>query len=202
MLEHRRTRIASLAGIALLTAAVVAVPGGEANAARTVKAAPMPRLVVADDDEIVVVDDKGRSTVYASDGDLVWALDTATDRMDWPVEGKVTSEFGQRGGRMHNGIDIGAPIGKKITAAAGGDVTFAGWKGGYGKTVEIDHGDGTTTRYAHLATTKVSEDDRVSRGDKIGEIGMTGSTTGPHLHFEVHDSGDERDPRTLLIDRT
>lgn len=202
MLEHRRTRIASLAGVAMLTAAVVAGPAGEANAARTAKTVPMPRLVVADDDEIVVVDDKGRSTVYAADGELVWALDTATDRMDWPVKGKVTSEYGQRGGRMHNGIDIGAPIGKKIAAAAGGDVTFAGWKGGYGKTVEIDHGDGTVTRYAHLAMMKVSEDDRVSRGDKIGEIGMTGSTTGPHLHFEVHDSGNERDPRTLLMDRT
>lgn len=197
---HRPSRIAALAGVAALATAVGG-PSDDAHATTT-RSVAMPRFVAADGDEIVVVDNKGRTTVYASDGEQVWSSATSTEHMDWPAQGQVTSEFGWRGGRMHNGIDIGAPTGTPVTAAAGGRVSFAGWKGGYGKTVEIDHGGGTRTRYAHQAAMKVSEDDRVSRGQKVGEVGMTGSSTGPHLHFEVRTDGDEHNPRNNLADRT
>jgi len=195
MHRYRRNRIAALAGTAVLSAAVVA----PATAARAAAAHPvaMPRFVLTQDDEIVVVDATGRTTVYTPGGERV-SQEEPADHMTWPAKGEVTSEFGQRWGRMHNGIDIGTPTGTKITAAASGRVTFAGWKGGYGKTVEIDHGNGTVTRYAHQATMKVAEDDWVTRGQKIGEVGMTGSSTGPHLHFEVHTDGDEDDPREYL----
>jgi murein DD-endopeptidase MepM/ murein hydrolase activator NlpD len=199
MHRQRRNCIASLAGVAILTAAGLTGPVDDAHAA-PVQAVMMPRLVTVEGDQVIVVDGSGQAIVYASDGEQAWSPDTTTDRMDWPADGEVTSEFGWRGGRMHNGIDIAAPIGTEITAAAGGRVSFAGWKGGYGKTVEIDHGDGIMTRYAHQATMKVSEDDLVARGERVGKVGMTGSSTGPHLHFEVHADGDEHNPRKRLAE--
>lgn len=120
----------------------------------------------------------------------------------WPATGKVTSEFGTRSGRLHAGIDIGAQTGTPIRAAAGGHVRFAGWRGGYGRTVEIDHGDGIVTRYAHQSVLLVTRGERVPAGHTIGEVGSTGASTGPHLHFEVREDGEVRDPRRELPTRT
>lgn len=119
-------------------------------------------------------------------------------RLNWPASGGVASPFGMRWGRMHEGVDIGAGYGSAVEAAAGGIVASAGWEGGYGNTVEINHGGGIVTRYAHLSSIKVRSGQRVDRGELIGLVGATGNTTGPHLHFEVLISGQPRDPLDYL----
>jgi len=122
--------------------------------------------------------------------------------MAWPVIGPVTSEYGMRyhpiTGRytMHTGIDIGSKSGTPIHAAADGLVYFAGWNGGgYGNLVMIDNGSGIVTMYAHCSGFAVSKGSIVHRGDIIAYVGSTGSSTGPHLHFEVRVNGAHQNPR-------
>ena len=108
----------------------------------------------------------------------------------WPTKGVVTSGFGMRWGRMHKGIDIAAPIGTPVVAAAPGVVVSAGWNsGGYGNLVEIQHPDGSVTLYAHNNRILVRRGQEVQQGQQISEMGSTGFSTGPHCHFEVHPSG-------------
>ncbi|WP_446400332.1 peptidoglycan DD-metalloendopeptidase family protein [Coleofasciculus sp. C1-SOL-03] len=108
----------------------------------------------------------------------------------WPSKGVLTSGYGMRWGRMHKGIDIAAPIGTPIVAAAPGVVVTAGWNsGGYGKLVEIKHPDGSLTLYAHNHRILVRRGQEVDQGQQISEMGSTGYSTGPHLHFEVHPAG-------------
>jgi murein DD-endopeptidase MepM/ murein hydrolase activator NlpD len=116
----------------------------------------------------------------------------------WPVAGTLTSNYGPRWGRMHQGIDVAAPIGRPIAAAAAGTVTVAGWENGYGQTVVIDHGNGITTVYAHQAAIGVSVGQSVAQGAIIGVVGNTGNSTGPHLHFEVRINGAATDPLPFL----
>lgn len=121
-----------------------------------------------------------------------------------PVKGVVTSPFGKRFDpisdkkNMHRGIDIKAKKGTPVLAAGGGVVTFADYRGGYGKLVEIDHGAGLFTRYAQLEKMKVSVGDRVTAGQKIATVGSSGRSTGPHLHFEVIAGGKNVDPAAYL----
>jgi murein DD-endopeptidase MepM/ murein hydrolase activator NlpD len=136
----------------------------------------------------------GETTVY--EGEPPWP--PPYDGMIWPVKGRATSEFGWRGGRLHKGLDIAADAGTPIVAAQAGRVVFCGWQGGYGQTIDIDHGGGLVTRHAHQSLTLVSEGDLVARGQRIGRVGTTGSSTGPHLHFEVRVDDGPRDPRTAL----
>ncbi|HEY9673970.1 MAG TPA: peptidoglycan DD-metalloendopeptidase family protein [Waterburya sp.] len=108
----------------------------------------------------------------------------------WPTKGVVTSGYGMRWGRMHKGIDIAAPIGTPVVAAAPGIVVSAGWNsGGYGNLVEIQHPDGSVTLYAHNNRILVRRGQEVQQGQQISEMGSTGFSTGPHCHFEVHPSG-------------
>lgn len=108
----------------------------------------------------------------------------------WPSKGALTSGYGWRWGRMHKGIDIAAPVGTPIVAAAPGVVVKAGWNsGGYGNLVDIQHADGTLTRYAHNKKILVHTGQQVEQGQQISEMGSTGFSTGPHLHFEVHPLG-------------
>ena len=116
----------------------------------------------------------------------------------WPANGPVTSEFGYRWGRQHEGIDIGAPTGAPIYAATAGTVSYAGTMGGYGNMVMIDHGGGVVTAYAHQTQILVGVGTRVSTGQQIGTVGSTGNSTGPHLHFEVRVGGIARNPRGYL----
>ena len=116
----------------------------------------------------------------------------------WPVQGVLTSPFGMRWGRMHEGIDIGAPQGTPIYAAAGGTVNYAGWEGGYGNLTLIDHGNGLATAYGHQSRFAVSSGQTVSRGQLIGYVGSTGHSTGPHVHFEVRVNGVPNDPLSYL----
>jgi len=114
----------------------------------------------------------------------------ATAGLIWPAQGTFTSGYGPRWGRMHRGIDIAAPVGTPIVAAAPGVVSYAGYNdGGFGYLVEIDHADGTMTRYAHNDRILVSVGQQVNQGEQISLMGSTGFSTGPHLHFEVHPGG-------------
>jgi murein DD-endopeptidase MepM/ murein hydrolase activator NlpD len=116
----------------------------------------------------------------------------------WPVNGPVTSPFGWRWGRMHEGIDIGVGSGTPIHAAASGRVVYAGWMSGYGNLVAIDHGRGISTAYGHQSSIAVSVGQIVSQGQTIGYVGCTGHCFGPHLHFEVRINGSPVDPLGYL----
>jgi murein DD-endopeptidase MepM/ murein hydrolase activator NlpD len=115
----------------------------------------------------------------------------------WPVSGPVTSGYGWRWGRMHEGIDIGAPCGTPIRAAASGTIVYAGWMDGYGNIVIIDHGGGIGTAYGHQSAIYVGGGS-VSQGQTIGAVGSTGHSTGCHLHFEVRVNGTPVDPLGYL----
>ncbi|NEO57764.1 MAG: peptidoglycan DD-metalloendopeptidase family protein [Okeania sp. SIO3B5] len=118
----------------------------------------------------------------------------------WPSKGTLTSGYGWRWGRMHRGIDIAAPTGTPIVAAAPGVVTFANWNsGGYGNLVEIKHPNGSLTIYAHNSQILVREGQKVAQGELIAKMGSTGRSTGPHLHFEIHPTGNGAvNPMALL----
>lgn len=115
-------------------------------------------------------------------------------QMAWPVQGTITSYYGWRWGSLHEGVDIAADTGTPILAADTGMVSFAGWSGGYGYLVKIDHGGGKATWYGHQSRIAVSVGDEVSKGDVIGYVGSTGNSTGPHLHFEVYLGGGTVNP--------
>ena len=116
----------------------------------------------------------------------------------WPVNAPITSPFGWRWGRLHEGIDLGAAYGSPIAAAAAGVVIYAGWESGYGNLVVIDHGGGLATAYGHQSRIAVSVGQSVSQGETIGYVGSTGHSTGPHLHFEVRVNGQAVDPLGYL----
>jgi murein DD-endopeptidase MepM/ murein hydrolase activator NlpD len=123
---------------------------------------------------------------------------TARGGWIWPARGPITSGFGMRWGRMHKGIDIGAPTGTPILAAKAGVVSYAGVMSGYGRVVIIDHGGGLSTLYAHQSAIAVSRGQHVAQGQRVGSVGCTGHCTGPHLHFEVRINGAARNPRGFL----
>jgi murein DD-endopeptidase MepM/ murein hydrolase activator NlpD len=116
----------------------------------------------------------------------------------WPVNGPVVSGFGMRWGRLHEGIDIAASMGTPIWAAAAGTVIHAGWLGGYGNLVVVDHGNGLATAYAHASAILVSLGQTVSQGQTVSLVGSTGNSSGPHLHFEVRVNGVAVDPLLYL----
>jgi murein DD-endopeptidase MepM/ murein hydrolase activator NlpD len=116
----------------------------------------------------------------------------------WPARGVITSRFGMRWRRHHNGVDIAAPRGTPIYAARGGRVSFAGWYYGYGLSVIIDHGDGITSIYGHASSLLVRGGQTVSAGQQIARVGCTGSCTGNHVHFEVRVNGRPVNPQRYL----
>jgi murein DD-endopeptidase MepM/ murein hydrolase activator NlpD len=122
----------------------------------------------------------------------------------WPVEGQVTGSFGERidpfngEGAFHCGVDISASYGQPVIATADGVVMFADFMGGYGREVTIDHGRGISTRYGHLANFAVISGQQVHRGDIIGYVGLSGRSTGPHLHYEVRINDTPVNPHKYL----
>jgi murein DD-endopeptidase MepM/ murein hydrolase activator NlpD len=118
--------------------------------------------------------------------------------MIWPVSGPVTSSFGWRWGRMHEGIDIAAPTGAPVVASAAGQVIYATWMSGYGNLVVVDHGGGLATAYAHLSAYGTGAGASVAQGQTIGYVGCTGHCFGSHLHFEVRVNGGAVDPLGYL----
>ena len=121
-----------------------------------------------------------------------------TGSFQYPTRGRLTSRFGTRWGRMHNGIDLAASSGTPIRAADGGKVTFAGWSGSLGYLVKIDHGGNRETWYGHCSKLFVKAGDRVYQGQHIANVGNTGNSTGSHLHFEVHINGAAKNPLNYL----
>jgi len=125
----------------------------------------------------------------------------------WPVKGWLTAGFGQRRSpftgqrQMHEGVDIANTVGTPIIAPADGIVTYTGPLGGFGDVVSVDHGHKISTFYAHLQQHKVSQGQRVRRGDVIGLVGTTGRVTGPHLHYEIQVNEVSVDPTKYVIDQ-
>jgi murein DD-endopeptidase MepM/ murein hydrolase activator NlpD len=122
----------------------------------------------------------------------------------WPVEGQITGSFGERidpfngEGAFHSGVDISAGFGQPVIAPADGVVVFADFMGGYGRAIVLDHGHGITTRYGHLANFAVISGQRVQRGDTLGYVGLSGRSTGPHLHYEVRINDTPVNPHKYL----
>jgi murein DD-endopeptidase MepM/ murein hydrolase activator NlpD len=122
-----------------------------------------------------------------------------------PTLGVLTAGFGQRSDpftgepERHTGIDISTPAGNRIFAPANGTVVRVEWMHGYGRTVEVSHGYGLSTLYGHLEAARVSEGQRIHRGDVIGLVGSSGRSTGPHLHYEVHVAGKPVDPLSYVL---
>ena len=123
--------------------------------------------------------------------------------MLWPVAGRITSGFGYRRhpilrfARMHRGVDFGAGWGSPIVAAADGQVSSAGWAGGYGRQVRIAHAGGVATSYSHMSSIVASPGSYVRQGQLIGYVGSSGLSTGPHLHYEVHRGGQAVNPLSV-----
>jgi murein DD-endopeptidase MepM/ murein hydrolase activator NlpD len=112
----------------------------------------------------------------------------------WPAAGRITSSYGWRRRGYHNGMDIGAPYGSDVLACKAGKVTLAGWSGGLGLCVVIDHGGGLESTYGHLSVITVAAGDAVAPGGCVGKVGNTGRSTGAHLHFELNLNGDSLNP--------
>lgn len=163
---------------------IVAVNGDE------IERETVAEKVIKEPQEKIVV--RGTRIVTASRGD------GGSGELGWPMRGQITSGYGPRGGGFHSGIDIAGNYGASIYAAERGTVTFAGWNGGYGRMVTIDHGNGLTTRYAHCSQIRVSVGQNVNRSDLIALVGTSGRSTGPHLHFEVRVNGQHKNPMNYL----
>jgi murein DD-endopeptidase MepM/ murein hydrolase activator NlpD len=137
------------------------------------------------------------------------ALDAlrSTEGYVWPTDGGIGSYFGNRVhpvlgySRLHGGLDIGGRMGQPIWAAKEGVVIMAGRNGGYGNTIVVDHGNGVATLYGHQSSFVISKGDYVETGQHIGNVGSTGLSTGPHLHFEVRIDGGVVDPLPYLPPR-
>lgn len=126
-------------------------------------------------------------------------LPSAFDGYIWPAQGVLTSGYGWRWGRLHQGIDLAAPIGTPVLAAASGVIVGAGWHSGYGNLIKIEHLDGSVTLYGHTNKILVTHGQKVEQGQQIAEMGNTGNSTGSHLHFEIHPKSNEAiDPLILL----
>jgi murein DD-endopeptidase MepM/ murein hydrolase activator NlpD len=137
-------------------------------------------------------------------GATIASLRTAPRRpvvpLGWPLLAPVGDVFGPRGSRFHAGVDLLAPAGTPVTAAAAGRVTWAGRRaGGWGKLVTVASADGVRTMYAHLSTIRVRVGDWIAGGTMIGRVGSTGDATGPHLHFEVRVNGAAVNPLRALV---
>ncbi len=136
--------------------------------------------------------------------DLARAIAAAPFRTPVPVDHRVSSTFGgrvdpfTRRTAYHTGLDLAAYHRAPVVTTAAGVVSFSGWRGGYGRTIEVDHGNGFKTRYGHLSQIHVETGDKVSAGDLIGSMGSTGRSTGTHLHYEVWFQGKVQDPSKFL----
>jgi murein DD-endopeptidase MepM/ murein hydrolase activator NlpD len=123
---------------------------------------------------------------------------SARARLAWPLQGVLYGRYGVRSGRRHDGIDLAAPEGTAIGAAASGTVIYAGEQSGYGSIVILRHAEGLVTLYAHCSQVLVEEGREVRRGEPVARVGQTGRTSGPHLHFEVREGTRPRNPLLFL----
>ena len=140
---------------------------------------------------------KVRETVPVTTAPVI-VVERDENRFIWPVDGIVTSRYGVRRKRQHDGIDISAPRGTPVKAAAKGKVVYAKKMSGYGNLIVIKHSGNFFTAYAHLSEYKTKVGDRVAQGDLIGLVGSTGRSSGPHCHFEVRHNAESRNPLFFL----
>jgi murein DD-endopeptidase MepM/ murein hydrolase activator NlpD len=160
--------------------------------------------------ESIVADDLGFLPADPAHLDLLWPVETRSISSSFGprmrtqvlrvVKAKRKKLVRRRFQGTHKGVDLTAPVGSDVYVVQDGRVTFSGMEKGYGNLIVIDHGNGVETRYAHLKVRFAEVGDAVHRGQKIAEVGMTGRTTGPHLHFEVRLNGDAQDPMPVLND--
>lgn len=143
---------------------------------------------------------RANSILSAMDRINLYRIAAEKAPFDMPVKSsyRFTSGFGQRWGRLHAGADFAGPVGTPIYATADGVVTFAGWSSGYGRLIKIQHDFGLETRYAHLNKIRVQSGQRVQRGQRIGDLGNSGRSTGPHLHYEVRVGGTPVNPMNYI----
>lgn len=127
-----------------------------------------------------------------------YAPKASSSKFNWPAKGVVTSKFGKRWGKMHEGIDIGCPKGTPVFASSSGKVIFSGEKGGYGIVIIIQHPGEWFTIYAHNSKNLVGQGQNVKKGQKIALSGQTGRASGPHLHFEIRKGVKPADPLKYL----
>lgn len=164
---------------------------------------PLIQAGLTYDDMVKLYENRNRIKLDSYDGRFKDKL-KSTGHYIWPTEGVITSEFGYRdaptagASTNHPAIDIGAPAGSPVIAADGGTVISAGWAGGYGKQVTIQHDDGTITYYSHLSWWDANVGDTVAQGQEIGKVGSTGNSTGPHLDFKVEINGEPVNPIDYL----
>ena len=168
---------------AALSATIRARQAAAASAAAAARAAPVPGVTAAPAGAAAPPSVAARP----SGGGMVW-----------PTTGSVTSPFGERWGRLHAGLDIANDLGTPIRAAKAGTVILAGWNGGYGNSIVIDHGGGLSTLYAHASRLRAAEGQAVGQGELIADMGSTGNSTGSHLHFETRVNGSPRNPAEYL----
>jgi len=178
--------------IAEVTAEVAALSREEATLSNLIRS----RQVAAEAAETAASNSNSNSGSGAAAN--VPAARSSGSGMAWPTNGSVTSGFGYRWGSLHAGIDIANGTGTPIRAAKAGTIILAGWNGGYGNCIVIDHGNGLSTLYGHMTRLRASEGQRVGQGDLIGDMGSTGNSTGSHLHFETRVGGTPRDPTGYL----
>jgi murein DD-endopeptidase MepM/ murein hydrolase activator NlpD len=194
-----RSRYAVVVTTAFVGAGVVAMGAGAALPdAKSVSPTALAELrnAVKTDGEIVArADDAQRASRDNARGGLESTMAAAPDVWVLPLdEYEYTSPFGMRWGRLHAGVDLAAPEGTPYKSVHAGTVTLAGWYGGYGYCVIVQHEDGTETVYGHSSKLLVEEGQQVKAGDVLGLVGNTGHSFGSHLHLEVHVDGDPVDP--------
>ncbi|GAA2394573.1 M23 family metallopeptidase [Dactylosporangium salmoneum] len=193
-LESPRSRYLTILTTALVASAVVALS--------TAAALPEPHTDGLSMEESGNYDDistRSGDRASRSDGHAGTANQPAPDVWILPLRSyTVTSFFGERWGRLHPGVDLGAAEGTPFTAVAAGRVTLCRWNGGYGNNVMIDHGGGVVTVYGHASKLLCHEGEQVHAGDKIALVGNTGHSFGSHLHFEVRKSGKPIEPLAFM----
>lgn len=186
-----------LAGAAMAQSSADRLPTGDDAASAldvTLPAAPaLPRQTFSPPIEL--------ERAVVSTGEARWLEGGKSDFIGSPLSSRfgVRRDPMGRGLRMHYGIDLPRPYGTPVRASARGVVVFAGWRGGYGNMVDINHGDGVVTRYAHLSRIEVTRSAVVTAGQQVGRVGSTGRSTGSHLHYEVRVNGRAVDPLSGAI---
>lgn len=168
------------------------------NQELSISDAKEPLTVKDNNDNKPVVKAEGTQKPLSRGGSISNVIKASSTKMEWPLRGSITSPFGVRARDNHPGIDIAASIGTPIKAASDGKVVFAGWQDGYGNLLIIQASSGLQTYYAHTSKILVNEGQTVSTGQVVAKVGMTGRTTGPHLHFEVRKNGNPVNPLSYL----
>ncbi len=200
-----RSRYAAVVTSAFVGAGVVALgAGGMMPDAKAVSPSVLADLENASITADQLADRSADAQRASRDNDRARASDSASSEADvWMLplqEYSFTAPYGLRWGKLHAGIDLSAPEGTPYRAVHAGVVKSAGWMGGYGYAVVIDHGNGVESIYGHSSRLLVRQGQKVEAGQLIGEVGNTGYSYGAHLHFEVHVHGAPKDPIPLLRD--